>query len=330
MYELLPNVQHRHCVRHLHNNFKRDHPGLVLKQKMWKVAKATYIEKYQALMGSLREENEGAYTWLSNVAPRFWSRSHFRTETKCDILINNFCESLNSKILHARSMPILGMLEWLRIYMMQRLQNKRNWIAKHQREVCPSIWKRLEKYSERAAGYSCLYGGDGKFQINCSGGEQFVVDLVGKTCACRKWDLTGIPCSHAIRAILDNGEQAEDYFSHWYSRDMYIRAYSPVINPFNGSQMWPKINLPPILPPRFHVQPGRPKKARRREPDSPIKKSKSGADRVSRAVGKGHNKCGYCRVRGHSRKTCPTLIAEKNQVNKTLFLYVYIHSHTHI
>lgn len=71
MYELLPNVQHRHCVRHLHNNFKRDHPGLVLKQKMWKVAKATYIEKYQALMGSLREENEGAYTWLSHVALRF-------------------------------------------------------------------------------------------------------------------------------------------------------------------------------------------------------------------------------------------------------------------
>lgn len=75
---------------------------------MWKIAKATYVEKYTTLMEQLRKENEGAYTWLSHEAAHFWTRSHFMTETKCDILINNFCESLNSKILNARNMPILG------------------------------------------------------------------------------------------------------------------------------------------------------------------------------------------------------------------------------
>ncbi|KAG5533070.1 hypothetical protein RHGRI_027339 [Rhododendron griersonianum] len=39
----------------------------------------------------------------------------------------------------------------------------------------------------------------------------------------------------------------------------------------NGSDMWEKSGKPPIEPAEFTRQPGRPKKARRREPDEPPK-----------------------------------------------------------
>lgn len=325
MYELLPKVQHRHCVKHLYDNFKKDNPGLALKQKVWEIAKATYVEKYLHLMEQMKEENKNAYDWISKLAAHFWTRSHFGTEPKCDILINNICESFNAKILNARNLPIIGMLEWLRIYMTTRMRDRREWMRKHDWEVCPRIMERIEKYTEQAAGYCCMYAGNGKFQINCSGGEQFVVDLQAKTCACRKWDLTGIPCSHAIRAISDNGDNVENWLSHWYTREAYLKAYDPVINPINGPGMWPRTNLPPTLPPHYNIYPGRPKKPRRKGLDSPIKKNKNGADKLSRAVGKGQNKCGHCKVQGHSRKSCPTLVTEASRrVNEEQVSLFYV------
>ena len=36
----------------------------------------------------------------------------------------------------------------------------------------------------------------------------FEVSLRLKTCVCREWDLTGIPCSHAVRVINDNNHDS--------------------------------------------------------------------------------------------------------------------------
>ncbi|XP_016178006.1 uncharacterized protein LOC107620345 [Arachis ipaensis] len=40
--EVIPGVDNRFCVRHLYSNFKKKFPGLELKNKMWKCAKASH------------------------------------------------------------------------------------------------------------------------------------------------------------------------------------------------------------------------------------------------------------------------------------------------
>ncbi|XP_058742069.1 uncharacterized protein LOC131614513 [Vicia villosa] len=44
MDELLPNVEQRLCVRHLYNNFRKRYPGKMLKEIIWRAAKATYAQ----------------------------------------------------------------------------------------------------------------------------------------------------------------------------------------------------------------------------------------------------------------------------------------------
>ncbi|GMP56950.1 hypothetical protein CsSME_00021238 [Camellia sinensis var. sinensis] len=48
--ELVPESEHRHCVRHLHNNFKKQFPGLALKDRMWRCAMATTIRRFTVEM----------------------------------------------------------------------------------------------------------------------------------------------------------------------------------------------------------------------------------------------------------------------------------------
>ncbi|XP_050125635.1 uncharacterized protein LOC126602828 [Malus sylvestris] len=107
---LMPNAEHRHCVRHLYNNFKKKYSGLALKQTLWEAARATTIPWWQDIMDNLQQENKDACDWL-HVKPAYnWSRSHFRTYYKCDILLNNLCEAFNASIVKARDKPILTML----------------------------------------------------------------------------------------------------------------------------------------------------------------------------------------------------------------------------
>ncbi|XP_060200419.1 uncharacterized protein LOC132628673 [Lycium barbarum] len=56
--------------------------------------------------------------WFINKPPINWSRDVFSSFTKCDMLLNNMCESFNSVLLVARDKRILTMLESIRMYMM--------------------------------------------------------------------------------------------------------------------------------------------------------------------------------------------------------------------
>jgi len=43
-----------------------------------------------------------------------------------------------------------------------------------------------------------------------------MVNLREKTCACRKWDLIGILCPHAIACIWYNRQNSYEFVAHWY------------------------------------------------------------------------------------------------------------------
>ncbi|KAI5676379.1 hypothetical protein M9H77_07329 [Catharanthus roseus] len=52
--ELLPKMEHRFCVRHLHNNFKKVHPGNALKHNLWRCAKCCHPNQFMDNMEALK------------------------------------------------------------------------------------------------------------------------------------------------------------------------------------------------------------------------------------------------------------------------------------
>ncbi|KAL6133059.1 hypothetical protein ACLB2K_065296 [Fragaria x ananassa] len=142
--DLFPNAEHRHCVRHLHNNFKGDgHIGLELKQRLWAVARATTMNEYTKTMGEMATAFGTAYDWCMDRPTKHWSRSHFGWMLKCDILLNNHSEFFNKTLLEARKKPITPCLENILIACMVRLANRRNFAARWRSKVGPRIEKLL-------------------------------------------------------------------------------------------------------------------------------------------------------------------------------------------
>ena len=59
-----PHYEHRICCRYLHNNLRKQHPGLLIRDLFWRVAKTTYAQEFERLMNEMKDVDEGAYFWL--------------------------------------------------------------------------------------------------------------------------------------------------------------------------------------------------------------------------------------------------------------------------
>ncbi|OMO85797.1 Zinc finger, PMZ-type [Corchorus olitorius] len=105
-----------------------------------------------------------------------------------------------------------------------------------------------------------------------------MVNLTQKTCSCRQYTLSGIPCVHVITAIRDKKGKVEDYVSSWLHADTYMKVYSSVLQPMPGRNDWPKAqgNQVAIKPPPFKRLPGRAVTQMRKKKDEPNKEKDNG------------------------------------------------------
>ncbi|KAL0355229.1 UNVERIFIED_CONTAM: hypothetical protein Sradi_3969800 [Sesamum radiatum] len=158
----------------------------------------------------------------------------------------------------SRDKPIITLLETIRNMLMIRMQVNRDKARKWGFNLCPKIKDDLH------------------FQI-IGPFDQHNVDLLNRSCSCRRWDLTGIPCRHTISAIWCRNEDPQDYV-----HDVY------------------KCELPPPLSPKYENKPGRPKKMRRRQPDEPP--AATNTTRMKKC--QKSLRCGKCGVVGHNTRTC--------------------------
>ncbi|KAK8625782.1 hypothetical protein V6N13_056942 [Hibiscus sabdariffa] len=119
--DIFPHAEVRNCVRHLYNNFKELHKGKALKDDVWKAARATYLRELEAAMDHVKALSVPTYEWIKKINPTQWSRSHFSTRSKCDMLLNNLRESFNK----AWNKPILAMMEVIQTKLLKKVVSKR-------------------------------------------------------------------------------------------------------------------------------------------------------------------------------------------------------------
>ncbi|XP_062103973.1 uncharacterized protein LOC133815107 [Humulus lupulus] len=269
MKSLWDGAHVRYCVRHMHSNFKKDFPGLLLKQLLWAAARASTKEEFVKCMKTIKDVNESAYNWLMAKNASEWTRSHFDDSVKCDMVLNNMCESFNSAILEARDKAVVTLLEKIRFWLMVRFCQKRESVNKWRDGISKQIWDLLEKNKEVAKKCHTNRANAFNFQVTHETDGSFVVDLIALTCTCRKFELNGLPCSHAVAAIWKRGLNVLDYVHDYYKKESFIHVYEGVVQPMPSPNKWPSSSNAPILPPPEYKLPGRPKKSRKREVDEP-------------------------------------------------------------
>ncbi|KAL0336503.1 UNVERIFIED_CONTAM: hypothetical protein Sradi_4862200 [Sesamum radiatum] len=114
-----------------------------------------------------------------------------------------------------------------------------------------------------------------------------------------KWDLTGIPCNHAMSTICSQVLDPEDFVNPCYSVQTFKRVYRYAIMPVNGPKLWAQTGNIPPFPSNFGRKTSRLSRARRMEPDeipnNQRRNSKTGQKKPIKLKRQSFKvKCHYC------------------------------------
>jgi hypothetical protein len=216
-------------------------------------------------MDRMKALNVDAHKWLEKMEPQTWVRAYFFEFPKCVVLLNNNCEVFNKYILEARELPILSMFERIKTQLMSRHYNKQKEVEGFAGNFCPKIRVKVTRNAEFANLCYALPSGYGVFQVQIRE-YSHIVDIYAKTCDCRRWQLTGVSCCHAIAYLRHERIQPKSVLPDCYSIQTFRNAYQFSIWPCRDKTEWEHVNGEKVSPPKYEKKVGRPPKSRKKQP----------------------------------------------------------------
>ncbi|CAI9283373.1 unnamed protein product [Lactuca saligna] len=135
-------------------------------------------------------------------------------------------------------------------------------------------------------------------------GDRGFERIAKRSCGCRSWQLTCIPCVHAISTISSLNLDVEAFVSNSYTKASLLSSYKYNIHPLNDSSECPHVEgLHTILPPLRRRVPGKPcVKMKRDQTETEL--SGHTRDTVPRACIP--IRCTICHQTSHNKATCPS------------------------
>ncbi|XBI35209.1 hypothetical protein VPH35_120921 [Triticum aestivum] len=161
-------------------------------------------------MAELKAECEDAWKWLTKIPKETWCRSSMDYNCKTDLVVNNLSEVFNKMILDVRAKPIRTMFEGIRTKQMIKRQKTREKTENSRWMITPNYSEKLEENKKYAKFCEAHKAGPDIWQVS-SKENQYCVNLATNSCDCRRWDMTGVTCSHAIAAMSKIHMHPEDY-----------------------------------------------------------------------------------------------------------------------
>ncbi|XP_074270453.1 uncharacterized protein LOC141594179 [Silene latifolia] len=301
---VVPKANIRFCARHIWANLKLRFSGQLYKETFWAAARAMTRADFSKEMEGMKLLSRDAWSFLNDIPPRHWSRHAFDSTCKSHLVLNNVCEVFNAVLKEARDKPILTQLEWMRKYVMQRLCQKREGAKSYEGRVMPYVDKYLDWAKDESRFATFMQSDEHEFEVELRG-EQVVVNLLDKTCGCNHWNLTGLPCPHAMACLLEKRMDPKNYVDDFYSKERYMLTYANKVSPMPGVKHWEPTAMPEPLPPPLRTMPGRPKGKKRRK-----EAGENEEQQLKR--GKRSKHCSNCGGSGHYKRTCKNPAAPPN------------------
>lgn len=294
-----PSAFHGFCLRHLSESFRKEFNNTMLVNLLWEAAQALTVNEYEGKVLEIEEISQEASYWIRRIPPRLWATAYFEG-TRFGHLTANIVESLNSWILEASGLPIIQMMECIRRQLMTWFNERRETSMQWTSVLVPSAERHVSEALERARSFQVLRANEAEFEVISHEGT-LVVDIRNRRCLCRGWQLYGLPCAHAVAALLSCRQNVHRFTETCFTVANYRRAYSETIHPIPDKTLWKEMSQEynmegdkgldvMICPPKSLKPPGRPRKKRARTEDN---------GRAKRVV-----HCSRCNQTGHFRTTC--------------------------
>lgn len=294
--EIFDKCYHSYCLRRLAEKLNKDLKGQFshearrfMVNDFYAAAYAPRLEGFQRSVENIKGISPEAYNWVVQSEPEHWANAFFGG-ARYDHMTSNFGQQFYNWISEAHELPITQMVDALRGKMMEAIYTRRVESNQWKTKLTPSKEEKLEKEMSIARSLQVLLSHGSTFEVR--GESVDVVDIDHWDCSCKGWQLTGLPCCHAVAVFECIGRSPYDYCSRYFTTESYHLSYAESIQPV------PNVDRPVqgelteagviVTPPPTKRPPGRPKT-----------KQAESTDIIKRQL-----QCSKCKGLGHNKKTC--------------------------
>ncbi|XP_011013291.1 PREDICTED: uncharacterized protein LOC105117351 isoform X2 [Populus euphratica] len=294
--EIFDKCYHSYCLRRLAEKLNKDLKGQFshearrfMVNDFYAAAYAPRLEGFQRSVENIKGISPEAYNWVVQSEPEHWANAFFGG-ARYDHMTSNFGQQFYNWISEAHELPITQMVDALRGKMMEAIYTRRVESNQWKTKLTPSKEEKLEKEMSIARSLQVLLSHGSTFEVR--GESVDVVDIDHWDCSCKGWQLTGLPCCHAVAVFECIGRSPYDYCSRYFTTESYRLSYAESIHPV------PNVDRPVqgeltevgviVTPPPTKRPPGRPKT-----------KQAESTDIIKRQL-----QCSKCKGLGHNKKTC--------------------------
>ncbi|KAI0500776.1 hypothetical protein KFK09_018993 [Dendrobium nobile] len=314
--EIFPNVAHRHCLRHLRENFKKAirQMGIgdvdFLCQKMYAAGNTDDKAFFNRCMEDMRRIKVDIHQWLVDRDVSRWSLINdggFRF----GVMTTNAAESFNGVLKRARGLPIQALITAIYYNIISMFMRRLEFIATEEQQnnnfFAPRVQTLVKKIEEEARRMpEPIRLNLNEFQVVDMSSRSYRVDILdGRRCkcSCEKPMLYHSPCSHVVCCLALLRRSHFEYVSPYYTTTNYKLSYSGEFHHIPNKDEWGEHNpisgIMPLLPPNYRRRSGRPRTNRYR---NTMDEAQAGSSRL----------CGACHLAGHNKATCPTRFNRRN------------------
>jgi hypothetical protein len=233
MDNMFPGVEHRECMCHLVANFGKKFKQKVYADNLWPTSLTRSLKKHNYHMRKLYK-NDKVKEYLKTHHSKIWARSQFSDLSKVDYVHNNLAESFNSMIRKLKGLYLVDLLDKIRIAYIKKFHVCAGIVAAKfmGHIIIPSVMNEL-KQKTRGLEMDITLCSATTTKVSFLDKEKrewrYPVDLEARTCSCRQWQITGLPCIHALFFITTLSGQAgniKQYVHEYYSVARFKATYA--------------------------------------------------------------------------------------------------------
>ncbi|KAL6908006.1 hypothetical protein ACP4OV_002176 [Aristida adscensionis] len=295
--QVFEDSHHAFCLHHIMEEFKGElrkgpwsqqiRDGMV--EDFTRAAQACSIEDFNASIESIRNISSEAADWIIASKPEHWSDAIFRG-CRYDHFSSNIVDAFNNWIPTKKEGSIVLMIDSLRTKILEVIESRREACKEWAGPLTPTMQYKVEEEMSNAGKMTVLCSSDTVFEVR--GNRIFVVNLAHWECTCRRWQLSGLPCMHAIAVFNRLGRSFYDYCSKFFRIESYQLAYSGTIFPIpdmDSVDFSAGANLIPPPKPRTSDKPRR---------------KRTNPNKISTVI----RLCSRCKQEGHNKATCEAIL----------------------
>ncbi|GLT91403.1 hypothetical protein SLE2022_092940 [Rubroshorea leprosula] len=294
--EVFDKSYHSYCLHRLAEKLIRELKGQfshearrLLVNDFYSAAHALTLDGFQLATENIKAISSDSHNWVLQSKPEHWANAFFGGR-RYNHTTSNFGQSFYSWVSEAGELPITQMIDVLRGKLMESIYKRRIDAGQWTTKLTPSNEEKLQREVAVARSFQVLLTQGNVFEVR--GESVDVVDIDHWDCSCKGWQVTGLPCCHAIAVFECIGKSPYDFCSRYLTTESYRLTYAESIYPV------PNVDLPDLDESAESVVAVTPPPAKSQQGRAKVKPTET-IDMTKLKL-----QCSKCKGLGHNKRTC--------------------------